>query len=145
MPNIKGSPLDIMKAISMFDIDTDFDDTEAKKKLDILFHNLIVSDDPKAKEFLERFLSQVDNVIADMGVIEKPKEEEEEEEVDFDDEPSDEELPADDEELPADKPADKPVDDVDGDEEENIDEIPDDLLGAGYNPLISRANSFLNY
>jgi len=145
MPNIKGSPLDIMKAISMFDIDTDFDDTEAKKKLDILFHNLIVSDDPKAKEFLERFLSQVDNVIADMGVIEKPEEEEEEEEVDFDDEPSDEELPADDEELPADKPADKPVDDVDGDEEENIDEIPDDLLGAGYNPLISRANSFLNY
>ena len=127
---INGNPEEIMKAISMFDIENDFDNTEAKEKLDILFHNLIVSSDPKAKEFLEKFLSQSTKVIADMGIINEPEEDDTDDVVDFEDEPVDDESPIDDEP-------------VDGDEVD--DEVPDNLLGAGYNPLIARANSFLNY
>ena len=149
MPNdIKGSPIDIMKAISMFDTETDFDDTEAKEKLGILFHNIVMSEDPKAKEFLDRFLKQVDNVIADMGIIEKP-EDEPEDEVDM---PQDDELDmgdeeAPEEEIPVDEPLadEEPVDGTDGDDEVEVDEVPNDLLGAGYNRLLDKANSFLYF
>lgn len=155
MPSI-DTPLDMMKAISMFDTESDFDNTEAREKLDILFHNLIMSEDPDAKEFLERFLNQADDVIADMGVIEKPEEEPEDEvEMPTDDEVDaggEEDAPE--EEIPVDEPVadEEPVDGEEGGEEEDApDEVTDDLLGAGYNPmlentrLVSRANSFLNY
>jgi len=143
---IKGSPLEIMKAISMFDTENDFNNTEAREKLGILFHNLVMSNNPKSKEFITRFLKQVSNVIADMGIIEKPKDEPEDEvemptdvEVDAGEEAPEEEIPV--EEPNTDE---VPVDDTKG-EEEVDDEVPDELLGAGFNPLIARANSFLNY
>ena len=152
MPSM-DTPLDMMKAISMFDTEADFDNTEAREKLDILFHNLIMSDDPDAKEFLERFLNQAGDVISDMGVIEKKPEEEPEDEVEM---PTDDEVDAGEEapeeEIPVDEPTDEePVENEGGDEEEAPDEVTDDLLGASYNPLhenaglVSRANSFLNY
>ena len=143
---IHGSPLDIMKAISMFDIDTDFDDIKRREKLGMLFHTLVMSNDPKSKEFIARFLKQVSNVIADMGVIEKPKDEPEDE-VEL---PTDDEIDVGDEapeeDIPVEEPntEEEPVDDTE-DEEPIDDEVPDELLGAGFNPLISRANSFLNY
>jgi len=121
---IKGSPIEIMKAISMFDIETDYNDTQAKEKLDILFHNLIISKDPKAKEFLARFLKGVSNIIADMGIIERPEEEP------VDDVEMPDEAP---EETTEEKPTEEPIED----------EVPDELLGAGYNRLITHANSFL--
>lgn len=143
---IKGSPIDIMKAISMFDVETDYEDTEAREKLDILFHNLIMSDDPKAKEFFDRFLKGVTNVIADMGIIDKPEEEEPVDDVELPDEaPEDatEEEPT--EEEPIEEPAaeEEPTEGEPEEEEPVEDEVPDELLGAGYNRLINHANSFL--
>lgn len=141
--NINGSPMDIMKAISMFDIEEDFDDTEARKKLDMLFHELIMSNDPKAKEYIGKFLDSSENIIADMGVIEKPEDDEEDVEFpeeeptdDIEEEPSEEE-PS--EEEPTEEP---PQDETETDGEEEVDEIPDELL-SHYNPLIDRANSFI--
>jgi len=142
--DINGTPLDIMKAISMFDIDEDFDDTEARKKLDMLFHELIMSDDPKAKEFLSKFLDNVENIIADMGVIEKPKNDEED--VEFpEEEPTDEtgdggeEETTPTEETPTEE---EPSGEENSGEENSEDEIPDEVL-SHYNPLIDRANSFI--
>jgi len=131
---MKGSPIDIMKAISMFDVETDFSNHEAKQKLSMLFHTLIMSKDPNAKEFVTRFLKNIGNVIADMGIIEKPKDEPEQQgdEVEF---PSDDEMG---DVAPEDESSEEePVDD------NAPDEVPDDLLSAGFNPLIDRANSFL--
>ncbi len=133
--------IQILKAISMFDPEEDYDDTEARDKLAILFREIIKSDEPQAKEFLDRFLSGVDNVIADMGIIEKPEEA-----------PSDEvDLPDDDELGPEDEGPEEPMGEPeatadverDAEEGEEEEEIPDELLGAGYDPLVSRANSFL--
>lgn len=125
----------ILKAISMFDIEEDYNDKEARDKLAILFRELVTANDSKSKEFLERFLNGVNEIIADMGIIDKPEEEPAEDEVEMP-EPEAEDVP----EEPTDEPEteEKP-------EEPAEDEVPDELLGAGYNPLVSMANGFLDY
>lgn len=146
--SIKGSPIEIMKAISMFDIDTDFEDNEAKEKLGILIHNLIMSEDPKAREFFDRFFKEVNNVIADMGIIEKPEEEEPVDDVEFpDEEETNTENPEGDipDEEGGESEEEPTLDDVMDDEGDNVDDVPDEVLGDSFNPLITRANSFLNY
>lgn len=70
MPTNKESEvLHYLKAISMFDTETDFGNEDAKRQLSLLFRELIMSDDPQAKEFFSRFLGGVDKVIKDMGLI----------------------------------------------------------------------------
>lgn len=139
--------IQIMKAISMFDPDEDYTDKEARDKLAILFRELVMSNEPKAKEFLERFLDGVDTIISDMGIIDKP-EEEPSDDVEM---PSDdEELPSDDEEFPADEePSTEEIPEEPTQEpEEEEDVVSDELLGAGYTynqRLVENANGFLNY
>lgn len=125
-------PIEIMKAISLFDTETDYQDQEARDKLASLFRELVLSDDPESREFFERFKKGVDNIIRDMGII--AKEEEPEDEVEMPDE------------EPIDEPApEEPVAPEGDEEEEEADtEVPSELMGDSYR-LISRANSFLNY
>ena len=125
-------PIEIMQAISLFDTETDYDNQEARDKLASMFRELVMSDEPEAREFFDRFIKGADNIIRDMGVIAK---EEPEDEVEMpDEEPVDE---------PA--PEEEPVAPEGEEEEEEADtEVPSELMGDSYR-LISRANSFLNY
>lgn len=144
MPSdIKGTPIEIMKAISMFDIDEDYDNREARKKLDLLFHELIMNNDPDSKEFLRKFLEHVDSVISDMGVVAKKqntnKEEPEEngDEVEF---PEPEVGTGETEEE--ENGGEENNNEAPAEEEGGEEEIPDELL-SHYNPLIDMANNFI--
>ncbi len=131
------SPVDILKAISLFGQD-DFKDREARDKLSMLFRELIMNGDPKSDEFLQRFLKGVGGLIYDMGLIDKPEDDLSGDDVEMPDEEPEQEMPVDDvpaeEEIPA-----------EDDEEEGI---PDDMISASYRPtphdnLCNEANSFL--
>jgi len=63
--------IEILKRISMFDPETDFDNIESKKDLSMQFHELIMSNTPKAREFFKRFDTGVNDIIRDMGIISK--------------------------------------------------------------------------
>ena len=123
--------VEIMKSISMFDIDVDYKDPEARKELGLLFNGMVnlVDSDPKAKDFFSRFISSVDRVIRDMGVIESPSKDDSDD-LDSDDEVLD--LPDSD-----DGDVDKPTVDL------KSKSVDDKMVGDSYNYLVSRANSFL--
>jgi len=150
---VKDNPLQIMKNISMFDIDEDYDNIEARKQLDLLFHTLIMSDNEKSREFIERFLDASNEIIYDMGLIDKPEEQDTEDVYDGeegdDTESDDMDMGGDGEEVEMDMGGD--TDDGGGfdmgepadEEDEGDDDIPDGMLGDSYNPLVDAANSFL--
>lgn len=78
-----------LKAISMFDPKTDFDNEESKRDLSLLFRKLIMSDDDKAREFITRFLKGVDKVIKDMNIVDSSATDGSEDEVDMSPTPPD--------------------------------------------------------
>ena len=125
---------EILKTISLFDVDEDYDDREAREKLASLFNRIIMSDDPSVKEFFKRFINEIDTILYDMGISEeKPKEETEEnpEEITPPEE-SEENTP---EEAGGEGEEEKPAG--------NSGEIPDELLSAGYNVLVNMANEYI--
>lgn len=63
----KNRVVDLLKTISMFDIQSDFNDS-SREKLSLLFREIINSRDPKAKEFLGKFLKGTHTIIKDMGI-----------------------------------------------------------------------------
>ena len=112
-----------LKSISMFDPNKDFKDDTKKEHLSILFNELIMSGDPTAQEFFVRFKSGIDKIIKDMGIVDSTASDTTEpDEVDMSQTPTEEPTPEDSE-------ADA--------------QVEDDLLNAGYNYLLDRANSFL--
>lgn len=126
-------PIEIMKAISMFNPEEDYDNQEARDKLAALFRELVMSDTPEARQFFNRFIKGADNIIRDMGIIAKDIE------------------PEDEVEIPAEEPVEEPAQEEEpvapegeeGEEEADT-EVPSELMGDSYR-LVLRANSFLNY
>ncbi len=123
-----------LKAISMFDPETDFEREETRRQLSITFRKLIMSDDAKAKEFITRFLKGVDKVIKDMGVVDSSATDDVSDEVGAGDEvdmsptpPAGGDEPVD----PALSPSAPPP-------------LPDDQqMADSYNYLLDRANSYI--
>jgi hypothetical protein len=139
-PNKDSVAVKYLKAISMFDPEKDFAGKDAESKKDHLamaFRELIMMDDPMAKEFFKRFKSSVDKIIKDMKVVSKTASDTagSEEEVDMTPTPPEGEA-----EAPM-------APEAGGGEEETPEggnmEAGQAFLNAGYNPLIDRANSFL--
>jgi len=117
-----------LKAISMFDPEKDFEEEETKRALSLAFRKLIMSDDDQAKEFFTRFLSGVDKIIKDMGIIDKTA-------TDGQDEVD---MPADDTGgAPTDMPA------PEEDESLPIGPGPAAPMNASYNRLLDMANSYI--
>jgi len=147
----KASPTELLKAISLFDVDKDLDDRESVKKLDMLFHELIttLADNPDetTKEFLSIFIDHTDSILHDMGIAS----EKQNDEVDMggEEEGGEEEMDAFSGEGEGEEPAegedvfsDETSEEEPAPEETGEEEIPDDLLDH-YNPLIDIANSFI--
>jgi len=126
----KNRPLEIMKAISMFNPNTDFDDDEAKKKLSILLHELVMGGDSTSKEFFNVFFKSVHKVIKDMGVISKDAVVDDE--VDM--------TPPQDDVATAEPKQNAPMGSK---PQPKTEEIPDELMNASYNYIHDMANRFL--
>jgi len=147
---ITNNPEDLLKSISMYDVEEDSKFKDNRKSLDLLFHRLIMNDDPTAKEFIKKFIDSVSDIIYDMGIIDKKQQQsdeiegeeepegEEGEEVVFPDEEEGEETTEEEPEAEEGEEGEET-----SEEEPNANDIPDDILTAGYNPLIDVANSFL--
>lgn len=67
-----GSIIEILKTISMFNIDKDFQNYDAKDYLSILFRKLVMSEDANAKDFMGRFLDNINKIIKDMDIDTNP-------------------------------------------------------------------------
>ena len=142
MAKLTNDPKELLKGISTYDIDDDSDKVDNRKALDLLFHRLIMSDDPEAKQFMKIFIDNVSSIIYDMGLLDdKPEDQADDIDGDIDD-MGDDNQDDDEEVLFGDE------DETDGDTEEDTEEdlssdIPDSVLGDSYDPLIDTANSFL--
>lgn len=122
----------ILKRISSFDVDSDFEDKATKEELSYLFNQLIMSDDPLGKEFFGRFMDEIATILDDMKIIAKEEQPDETPEPAPEEETSEE--TSTEEEVPAE------------DEEEGGAEIPSEMLGAGYayvQTMIEHANQFM--
>lgn len=130
---------DILKTISMFDVDKDFEDREAREKLANLFRDLILNPEPDAKDFFAIFSEKISDILNDLDVTEEEPTEEDPSGDDpvgvQDDEVED--IPEDDDE--------ETDEETEDDTEEEDEEIPDELMdNMKYtHPIIERANRFI--
>jgi len=125
--------IELLQTISAFNTDSDFDNKESKQQLSDLFNKLIMSDEPKAKDFFSRFMDSVSTIIDDMGVM---SDEEGTEDLGPKEEPVEEEpVSAEDEELGDELGI--------GDEEEPVEEEPITDSYSYSDVLVSQANRFI--
>ncbi len=158
--------LDILKAISTFDMQKDYNDTDARKQLSVmfrdlilsdneilkeqiaeLFQNIILSDSEASQQFISSFIDSVDDVIGDVEDSVMSTDDTSGDEVVM---PDEEEPAAEGEEEEEETPEEETPAEGEGEgegttEETPEEEAPEDLF-AGYkntSPLVEYANTFM--
>jgi len=157
--------IDILKAISTFDMEEDYNDTDARKQLSVMFRDLILSDNDilkeeiaelfqdiimsdtdSSKQFISNFVDNVDTVIDDVEKTEMSSPEGEGDDVIMPDEeePTEEEPAATEEEPAEESPEGEPAAGEEAGEGAE-EEVPEDLFASRkYNsPLVEYANTFM--
>jgi len=61
---------EILKTMASFDVETDFDDEEAKEELVNYFRAIVTADDELVKTFLPKMFGAMKDILVDMNIME---------------------------------------------------------------------------